>query len=133
MPKDIPTIVGEAVEIASLAERDLYLERVCAGDTDLLAVLKPAQTTFRHPFVLQLESIAPEQATLLDVAGPVGGALVGACGLRPRQAGPGWQWFCELSIEPVSVALHLHDPLLGQISLIRPLLPAMKLLDWSLG
>lgn len=104
-----------------------------AGDADLLEVLKPALTVFRHPFVLQLETLAPEQATLLDVAGPVSGALVGACGLRPRKAGPGWQWFCELSIEPVSVALHVHDPLLGQISLIRPLLPAMKLLDWSLG
>ena len=34
-PKDIPTIIGEAIEISSPAERESYLERVCGGDADL--------------------------------------------------------------------------------------------------
>jgi hypothetical protein len=104
------------------------------ADADLLAVVKPAACSFRHPFVLQLEAVAETaQAAVLDVAGPVGGAVTGSCGLRPRTAGPGLQWFCTLAIEPVSVPLRLHDPLLGQRLLVRPLLPALKLLDWSLG
>ena len=36
-------------------------------------------------------------------------------------------------MEPVQVVLHVHDPLLGEQELVRPLLPAMTLLDWSLG
>jgi hypothetical protein len=111
----------------------LSLERL-PGDADPAAVLAPAATQFRHPFVLHLESLAQaDVAALAGAVGPVGGALVGACGLRARKAGPGLQWFCELAIEPVSVALVVHDPLLGAQSVVRPLLPALKLLDWSLG
>ena len=33
-PKDLPTIIGEAIEIATPAEREAYLERVCGGDAD---------------------------------------------------------------------------------------------------
>jgi len=57
----------------------------------------------------------------------------GACGLRPRADGQGWQWFAQLRVEPVQAVLHVHDPLLGERELVRPLLPAMTLLDWSLG
>jgi hypothetical protein len=104
------------------------------GDTDLVAALAGAQTRFRHPFALQVESmVQADRPTLLDVAGPVGGALVGSCGLRPRASGPGLQWFCSLVIEAVSATLLVHDPLLGRRSVVRPLLPAMTLLDWSLG
>ena len=53
--------------------------------------------------------------------------------LRPRADALGLQWFAKLEIVPVSVILYLHDPLLGQQELVRPLLPALKLLDWSLG
>ena len=111
----------------------MHFERQ-AMDADLPAVIKPAQTSFRHPFVLQLESLVQgDQPALLYAIGPVAGALVGSCGLRPRAAGPGLQWFCSLAIEPVSTVLLLHDPLLGQRSLTRPLLPALQLLDWSMG
>jgi WD40 repeat protein/serine/threonine protein kinase len=34
-PKDIATIFGEALEIASPAERDSYLDRVCGGDAEV--------------------------------------------------------------------------------------------------
>ncbi|MDP9901034.1 hypothetical protein [Variovorax ginsengisoli] len=105
-----------------------------AEDADLPALLAPAATQFRHPFVLQLESLAQaDSAALAGLAGPVSGALVGACGLRARKAGPGLQWFCQLSIEPVCATLMVHDPLLGTQRVMRPLLPALQLLDWSLG
>lgn len=103
-------------------------------DADLMAVFKPAQIEFRHPFVLQLENIATPELALLDQAGPVSGAVVGAAGLRLHPSAPGFQWFARIAIEPVSVALHLHDPVLGQQrAMIRPLLPATTLLDWSLS
>ena len=35
-PKDVPSIFGEALEIASKTERKAYLERACGGDADLL-------------------------------------------------------------------------------------------------
>ncbi|MBT9459295.1 MAG: hypothetical protein IV097_21945 [Burkholderiaceae bacterium] len=104
-----------------------------AKDADLMATLAPAQTQFRHPFVLQLEATARDELAVLDIGCPVVGALVGSCGLRPKAEGPGLQWFAKLEIAPASVILLLHDPLLGQRELVRPLLPAMKLLDWSLG
>ena len=103
------------------------------ADADLLAVIAPAQAKFRHPFVLELEALAQDELAVLGAASPVAGALVGACGLRQRPEGSGLQWFAQLSIEPVAVKLQLHDPLLGQQDLVRPLLPALTLLDWKLG
>jgi hypothetical protein len=102
-------------------------------DADVLGVFKSAQIAFRHPFVLQLENIATPELAMLDAIQPVAGAVVGAAGLRPHPSGAGLQWFANISIEPVSVLLHLHDPMLGQQRQIPwPLLPAMTLLDWSL-
>jgi hypothetical protein len=104
-----------------------------AGPVDLDESLQAAQIRFSLPFTLALEPTADADAALLGIAGPVNGALVGSCGLRSRADGAGLQWFAALDIEPVSVLLHWHDPLLGQQELQRPLLPALKLLDWSLG
>lgn len=104
-----------------------------AEDADLSAVLAPAQTKFAHPFTLDIEAMAGDELAMIDRAGPVVGALIGSCGLRPCSDGNGWQWFASLDIAPVSVVLQLHDPVLGQQQLLRPLLPAVKLLDWSLG
>lgn len=103
------------------------------GEADLQASLQAAQLSFSLPFVLALESMATPDAAVANVAGPLQGALVGSCGLRPRGDGVGLQWFASLKVEPVSVALQLHDPVLGQQQCLRPLLPATKLLDWSLG
>ena len=101
---------------------------------DIADAIKAAQCTFRQPFVLHIESIAnAEQPALLDQAGPVAGAVVGSCGLRARGDGPGLEWFCELAIEAVSVRLLVTDPLVGVQTLVRPLLPAMKLVSWSLS
>jgi hypothetical protein len=104
-----------------------------ASDADLLTALAPAQASFRQPFVLRLEALASEELTTVEMAAPATGALVGACGLRPHPDGAGLQWFCTLELEPVGVHLLLREPLLGEQHLQRPLLPAMKLVDWSLG
>lgn len=104
-----------------------------AGEADLLQSLGQAQTTFSQPFTLSLESVARPDAAMLSVAGPVQGALVGSCGLRPLADGSGLEWFVTLEVEPASVLLQWHHPVLGQQELRQPLLPAMKLLDWSLG
>ena len=105
-----------------------------AEDSDPMAALERAQTRFRQPFALQVEALAGEHpAALLDLAGPLAGAVTGACGLRVRSDGPGLEWFLELAIEPVSVRCVVSDPLLGSMSAVRTLLPAIKLVQWSLG
>ncbi|HEY4079216.1 MAG TPA: hypothetical protein VGM81_00850 [Burkholderiaceae bacterium] len=104
-----------------------------AAEADVAAALKPAQIQFRQPFVLQIDAIAQADPPALAVmAAPLAGAIVGACGLRASPEGPGLQWFCELRVEAVSAVLLIHDPIIGQTTVIRPLLPAMKLVDWSL-
>ena len=55
-------------------------------------------------------------------------------GLRPRsRGGSGFEWFAALRLEAVQLAVQVTDPLLGQHGQTLPLLPAMPLLDWSLG
>jgi len=104
------------------------------AEQDLAQALAPAQCKFRQPLVLHLESLAnAQQPALLDQTGPVAGAIVGACGLRARTEGAGLEWFCEIVVEPASVRLTVNDPLLGQQTHVRPLLPAMKLVQWSLA
>lgn len=102
-------------------------------DEDLTAVFKPAQVEFRHPFVLHVENIATPELAMLDQVSAASGAVVGAAGLRPHPSGAGFQWFCRVAIEEAAVLLSLHDPLLGQQrQILKPLLPAMTLVDWSL-
>jgi hypothetical protein len=102
-------------------------------DADPLAALALAKASFRQPFVLVVESAAGEDLAVLNAASLVTGALVGSCGVRIRPEGSGLQWFATLSIEPAHVVMHLHDPLLGHEEVLHPLLPALTLLDWSLG
>jgi hypothetical protein len=102
-------------------------------DDDIAAWLGTAQLSFRLPWVLHLESTADPGLGMVDPASPVSGAVVGSCGLRARPDGLGLQWFAKLGIEAVAALLHWHDPLLGRRELVRPLLPEMTLVDWSLG
>jgi hypothetical protein len=102
-------------------------------DVDPQAPLAGAKASFRQPFVLVVESAARDELAMLNAASPVTGALVGSCGLRMRPEGTGLQWFATLSIEPAQVVMQLHDPLLGQEEVLHPLLPAVSLLEWSLG
>lgn len=100
----------------------------------LPAVLMPAVARWRWPFTLTLEPMAGDAAALLQASGPTTGALVGEAGLRPGTHGSsGWEWYALLRVEAVAVPLLLADPLLGQQQFVQPLLPAMKLVDWSLG
>ena len=120
-----------AIHCSGAEKLDVTFERANAA-MDVAAAVAPAQSKFRQPFVLHLEAIAnADHPALLDQAGPVSGAIVGACGLRARTDGPGLEWFCEISVEAASVRLIVNDPLLGPQTLIRPLLPAMKLVSWS--
>lgn len=100
----------------------------------LLEQLLPAVARWRWPFELALEPLATETGSLLQLAGTPTGALVGEAGLRPGTKGHGgWEWYARLGVEPVGVALQVADPLLGQVSSVLPLLPALSLVDWSLG
>lgn len=104
-----------------------------AADEDLAAALAPLKLAFRHPLDLELEVVAGPEAAVAALAGPVQGALTGSCGLRQRNDGPGLAWFIEIALEALEVPLRIHDPLLGVQERLHPLLPATRLLDWSLG
>jgi hypothetical protein len=100
---------------------------------DPRATMERVQIKFRQPFVLHVDSLATDHpSALLDQAAPLSGALAGASGLRPRPDGCGFEWFCELAVEPVSACFVVTDPTLGTTSMVRPLLPALKLVQWSL-
>lgn len=104
-----------------------------APDPPLLDVMLPATVRWSYPFELSLEPLANESGCLLQQAGPVHGALVGEAGLRPGTKGrSGWEWYAGLRLEPVMAPLQITDPLLGSMTLMHALLPAMVLVDWSL-
>ena len=121
----------------------LTLSARCAGvlpaslqrgpdDADLGALLQPLQLSLLVPFELELTPVADPGLATLSVSAPPSGALLLQAGLRARPDGPGLQWYAKLGIEAVRMQGVLHDPLLGQWHLSRPLLPAMTLVDWSL-
>ena len=89
---------------------------------------------WRFEYRIEFDPVAVDEGALWSQAGPCTGALVGEAGLRPRSTGgSGWQWFVRLDSEAVSIPLCLHDPVLGQTRQTLALLPATRLLDWSLG
>lgn len=105
-----------------------------APEIELAATLATLKTTWRHPFVVEVDALSsPELATLSEVPGSQCGALVGEAGLRPRPDAQGWQWYVQLRLEPCVLALQVSDPMVGQQVLKRTLWPAMTLLDWSAG
>ncbi len=104
------------------------------GGPSLSELLQASIVSWRFPFDLTLEPIANDAACLLEQAGPLTGAIVGEAGLRPNsKGGSGWEWFVGLRTEAVGAPLKWIDPLLGQGQQSLPLLPAMVLLDWSMG
>jgi hypothetical protein len=104
------------------------------GDED--KALAAAQRSWQFPFMLEVEPIATAELTTLSAA-PAPPALLGSisgkCGLRPRPDGAGSQWFCSLTLEPVTAVLVGRDPIIGAATHTIPLLPAMPLVDWSAG
>ncbi len=104
------------------------------ADTPLLETLLPATVQWRCPFTIDFDPVANDEAVVAQAVGPCSGALVGEAGLRPRQAGSGWQWFVRLGLEPVLAPVTLHDPVLGQVQRRLALLEAAPvLLEWSVG
>ncbi len=100
----------------------------------LADLLGGAVARWRFPAEITLDALATDAGRILQQAGPVTGALVGEAGLRPRTTGgSGWEWFAALRIEPVALPLSLTDPLLGTLHQTLPVLPALTLLNWSLG
>jgi len=140
-------LAGGAAAPAWLADTRTRLTLRFTGQAELRQTLrreqpKPALTEvmgtalarWRFPAELLLEPLATEVGRIVQPAGPVTGALVGEAGLRPRTTGgSGWEWFAGLRIEPVAVPLVLEDPLLGRLHQTLALLPALTLIQWSLG
>lgn len=105
-----------------------------ASEPPLPATLMPAKAAFRLPFTAEVTPLATDTGTLLQLAAPCTGALVGEAGLRPRLAGgSGWEWYASVRLEPAALPLRVLDPLLGARLLTHPLWDAMPLFDWSVG
>ncbi len=96
-------------------------------------LLAPTVVKLRYPFELELDPIVTPDHVTLHPTAPATGAIVGEAGLRAHPGGGGVQLYLSLRIEATATTLSLHDPVLGTSQQARPLLPAMTLLDWSLG
>lgn len=96
-------------------------------------VLAPTEVKLRYPFELEMDPIVTPDHVSIHPTSPATGAIVGEAGLRAKPGGGGVQFYLGLRIEPVATTLAIHDPVLGTSRQARPLLPAMTLLDWSLG
>jgi hypothetical protein len=101
---------------------------------DLMQTVLAGGARGQLPFQISFDPIAVEEGAMLSSVSGCTGQLGLECGLRPRtQGGGGWQFYLRLQTTPVSVSLTLHDPVLGHAHKSLVLLPASKLLDWSLG
>lgn len=103
-------------------------------DADLAQALAQVKVSWRHPFEAELDALSmPALKTLsLEASQPIG-ALCGEAGLRPRPDGRGYQWYCQITLEPMNLTYVLRDPLTGLQRCTREIWPATTLLDWSAG
>ena len=125
------TRVRLVVQGSAPMKQQIARERALPG---LPEVLLSAVARWRFVYRIEFDPVALDEGALWSEAGPCSGALVGETGLRPRpMGGGGWQWYARLTTEAVSVPVCVHDPVLGQTRRTLALLPALKLLDWSLG
>ena len=100
----------------------------------LMDVLLPVVARWRFDYRIEFDPIAVDEGVVWRDAGPCTGSLVGELGLRPNASGgAGWQWFARLDTEAVTAPIGMFDPVLGETGRVLPLLPATRLLDWSLG
>jgi len=113
----------------ALLEADVSHE---ALEPPLPPTMAAVKSQWHFPWVARVESLSsPQLASMTLGAGSALGGLVGEAGLRPRPNGQGWQWYCQLKLEPATLQLVLNDPLLGLTTVTQTLWPAMVLLDWS--
>lgn len=103
------------------------------SETEWPQALAPSVLTLRYPFELELDPIVTPDHVCMHPSTPATGAIVGEAGVRAKPGGAGVQLYMHLRVEPTATTLTIHDPLLGGSRQARPLLPAMTLLDWSLG
>ncbi len=109
------------------------LERARPQD-NLLETLVAKTAQWKLDFQIAFDPIAVEDAAMVSTVSGCTGSLTGEFGLRPRtQGGGGWQWYMRMQTTSVAVDVALHDPVLGVSRKTLSLLPAIKLLDWSLG
>jgi hypothetical protein len=100
----------------------------------LIEAVLPLVARVDVPVMIELEPLAEPAARMLVAVGPFTGALTGEVGLRPRlSGGSGWEWFVRLRLEPVRAFIAVSDPLSGVSTEPVSLLPALPLIDWSLG
>jgi len=105
-----------------------------AAEPPLAPTLLPAKAVFKLPFTAEVTPLATDTGTLLQLAAPCSGALLGEAGLRPRlSGGSGWEWYASLRLEPALLPLRVLDPVLGARLLDHPLWDAKPLFDWSVG
>jgi len=122
-----------SLQLAGTARLQQRLARETAAPT-LDVLLAGAVVRWRWPVQLQVAPLATPSGRLVQAVGAATGALVGEAGLRPCTSGrSGWEWFAGLRLEPVSVTLGGHDPLLGWQQQTLALLPALSLVNWRLG
>lgn len=128
---------GARTQLALRIALDAELLRTVARETaapPLAEALEPLQQTVRCPVTLDFTPLASDTGLVWSDFGPPTGSLVGAFGLRPRlQGGGAWEWFLQLTLEPVAAPMAVQDPLLGRSSQHLALLGSVPLIDWSLG
>jgi hypothetical protein len=109
------------------------VERTRAQD-NLLESMVAKTVQWELGFQVTFDPIAVEDAAMVSAVSGCTGSLTGEFGLRPRtQGGGGWQWYLRMQTTAVAVDVLLHDPILGVAGKTVPLLPAIPMLDWSLG
>jgi hypothetical protein len=100
----------------------------------LFEVIPGCVSRWQLKFQAEFDPIAVEDAALIRDADTCAGVLSGEVGIRPTvTGGNGWQWYSRISIEPVSLPICIHDPVMGLTRKTLALLPGITLLDWSLG
>jgi hypothetical protein len=124
------------LELRCLGEAPLACEMQLDGVAPALGehVVALASVAWRFAFEAQLMPLAEPSGALLQINGPLSGALTGAAGLRPNtHGGSGFEWFAQVRLERVSLPVMALDPVTGSRSGRVELLPDQVLLHWSLG
>lgn len=101
-------------------------------DVPLTQALERAVHRWRWPVRLDYDPIADDDGSVFGEVGPCSGALTGSLGLRPSLTRGGtWEFFVQMSLEPVAARVVVHDPLLGRSESHMALLASVTLIDWS--
>ena len=130
------SLAGAKARLRLRAQGSTPLRTRILRDTTLPSLpeaLAPTVVKLRYPFELEMDPIVTPDHVTLHPTAPATGAIVGEAGLRVKPGQGGVQLFLSLRIEAVATTLAIHDPVLGTSRQARPLLPAMTLLEWSLG